>query len=343
MSIASIVYPKCQKVLPLTYDESLSYYEVLCKLRNKINEVIDTFNEYEEIINQLAEAIKDIDDMKVDIAELQSLVATIQTTLTDYLGRIETLEKAVSENSEDIVELRELISALEKLLNTSLDNFMLEVKAMLNNITFDYDEQIQLLALKINQIKVNVYSQLSDLKSRVDSIDTSVINPWWQELGRINQDEHAKKVYYDLADNVPNAIEYCKTGLTADEYSALQIRAREYARNGKKLIHADYVYSPTFGWKQEISNVLTSILNACQNTITAERYTGLNYTAEEYTNIGLTAFEYYSFNPETLGLYSSNGVLQSDQFALTVDNNGVLEIHGADFVETAGVLSAEDT
>ena len=34
----------CQKVLPLTYDESLSYYEFLCKLTNKLNEVINWAN-----------------------------------------------------------------------------------------------------------------------------------------------------------------------------------------------------------------------------------------------------------------------------------------------------------
>lgn len=34
----------CQKVLPLVYDDSLSYYEVLCKLTRKINELISKFN-----------------------------------------------------------------------------------------------------------------------------------------------------------------------------------------------------------------------------------------------------------------------------------------------------------
>ena len=34
-----------QKILPLVYDDSLSYYEVLAKLTAKINEVIETFNE----------------------------------------------------------------------------------------------------------------------------------------------------------------------------------------------------------------------------------------------------------------------------------------------------------
>ena len=34
----------CPKILPLVYDESLSYYEVLCKLVDKVNDVIDFKN-----------------------------------------------------------------------------------------------------------------------------------------------------------------------------------------------------------------------------------------------------------------------------------------------------------
>lgn len=34
----------CQKVLPLVYDDSLSYYEVLCKVSSKLNEVINSEN-----------------------------------------------------------------------------------------------------------------------------------------------------------------------------------------------------------------------------------------------------------------------------------------------------------
>lgn len=32
------------KVLPLVYDDSLSYYEVLCKVVNKINEIIENID-----------------------------------------------------------------------------------------------------------------------------------------------------------------------------------------------------------------------------------------------------------------------------------------------------------
>lgn len=46
------------KILPLVYDESLSYYEVLCKVVAKVNEVIEfveagLFENIREVINDL--------------------------------------------------------------------------------------------------------------------------------------------------------------------------------------------------------------------------------------------------------------------------------------------------
>ncbi len=35
---------KTQKVLPLTYDDSLSYYEQLCKLINTINDIVSVID-----------------------------------------------------------------------------------------------------------------------------------------------------------------------------------------------------------------------------------------------------------------------------------------------------------
>ena len=39
-----IIIPYSAKILPLTYDDSLSYYEQLCKLTNKMNELVDFVN-----------------------------------------------------------------------------------------------------------------------------------------------------------------------------------------------------------------------------------------------------------------------------------------------------------
>lgn len=43
----------CHKVLPLVYDDSLSYYELLCKVVDKLNEVINKDNTTSEAVNEL--------------------------------------------------------------------------------------------------------------------------------------------------------------------------------------------------------------------------------------------------------------------------------------------------
>ena len=52
----------CQKVLPLVYDDSLSYYETLCKLTKTLNVVIDNINQLPEYIGKLIsdEKLKEI-------------------------------------------------------------------------------------------------------------------------------------------------------------------------------------------------------------------------------------------------------------------------------------------
>ena len=52
----------CQKVLPLVYDDSLSYYEVLCKVVNYINNLIDTNNQIIEYVDELKAELKVVQD-----------------------------------------------------------------------------------------------------------------------------------------------------------------------------------------------------------------------------------------------------------------------------------------
>ena len=52
----------CQKVLPLVYDESLSYYEVLCKVRDKLNELIKQDEVFGEALRQLKKELADVNE-----------------------------------------------------------------------------------------------------------------------------------------------------------------------------------------------------------------------------------------------------------------------------------------
>ncbi|MBO7734652.1 MAG: hypothetical protein J6S67_18980 [Methanobrevibacter sp.] len=63
----------CCKVLPLVYDDSLSYYEVLCKVVDYINKLIEQDNVFADEIEALKEDIaiikKWIEDFDTDVAE----------------------------------------------------------------------------------------------------------------------------------------------------------------------------------------------------------------------------------------------------------------------------------
>ena len=50
----------CFKVLPLVYDDSLSYYEVLCKIREKLNEMVLTMSELDATVKSIQTAITQI-------------------------------------------------------------------------------------------------------------------------------------------------------------------------------------------------------------------------------------------------------------------------------------------
>lgn len=52
-NIVDVTRAFCQKVLPLVYDESLSYMEMVCKMSSKLNEVIENNNNLPDYINEI--------------------------------------------------------------------------------------------------------------------------------------------------------------------------------------------------------------------------------------------------------------------------------------------------
>ena len=62
----------CQKVIPLVYDDSLSYYEVLCKTTQKLNELIETNNSLPEYIANLIREFLNGDKIKEVLTEVIS-------------------------------------------------------------------------------------------------------------------------------------------------------------------------------------------------------------------------------------------------------------------------------
>lgn len=73
----------CYKVLPLVYDDSLSYYEVLCKVTDYINKLIE----------ENKEIVADVEQLKADMVIVKNWIDNFDTTwirdvVIEYLGQI---------------------------------------------------------------------------------------------------------------------------------------------------------------------------------------------------------------------------------------------------------------
>ena len=65
----------CYKVLPLVYDDSLSYYEVLCKVVDYINKLIEQDRVFGE----------EIDKLKADMVTVQSWIDNFDTSYAEKI------------------------------------------------------------------------------------------------------------------------------------------------------------------------------------------------------------------------------------------------------------------
>ena len=65
----------CQKVLPLVYDESLSYYEILCKVVDYINKLI----EQDKVFGA------ELDELRSDMESVQKWIANFNTSYAEQI------------------------------------------------------------------------------------------------------------------------------------------------------------------------------------------------------------------------------------------------------------------
>lgn len=300
--IGSIPFPICQKILPTVYDNSLSYYEQICKLTKCCQEIIDELTDWSGTIAELQKAIVDIDAMKGDISAIKLDLNAVHTSLSNIEESVRgvneyahTLEGKIDDNAEAISDLVKMIANFNANVDEKLNALEKKLVKMIQSITLNYDEEILAIQKSISDLKISIEYQIVELNKRIDEIDTSVVNPWRAQLGRISNQREAIYEYNDLADCVPTAEEYVKLDLTADNYSDIGITAMDYVRRGKEKLRYYWVYSAPYGFRQEISNVLTSIVNFICNTLSADEYTALDLTANDYTALDITAQEYYSY------------------------------------------------
>ena len=159
----------CQKILPLVYDDSLSYYEVLCKAAQKINEVIENNS---ELIKQWELYKNDIDKAFGDYtAKLDQKF----TELTDHFSEIFYRYKYEVND-----EIREAFADQDRKLRAQDD----KIEAQ--------NTKIETLTDKINSF----ITQYNKVIAQIPTMIVDAVNAW------LNDRTHYNNIIAELAGSI---------------------------------------------------------------------------------------------------------------------------------------------
>ena len=277
----------------------------------KIKEFETKLDAWQVLAEELQKALDGIGEMQDDIADLQRNVSVIQTDLSAIKGEVTSISIEVNTQGRDIASLKQ-----------SIDSIDLQFDAVYRRIA----NEVTLLNQKIASLTIDIENDFNEkfyalkraveaIQKELDLIDTTLINPWHQEMGKISPDVNNKFIYADLADECLTAEEYLKLGFSADDYKAYNLSAISYSKFGKEKLHFRYVFMPLIGKKQEISVALDSIINNIMGTMTASDYAGLDMDADAYAALDITAAQYVIYPLNAPGLtaddYAALGNLNS--------------------------------
>lgn len=175
----------CQKVLPLIYDDSLSYYELLCKVVSYINNIIDDLKTCEINIDEMYAAFNTLKDYVDNYFTNLNVQNQINHKL-DIMAADGTLEKIINENIFN--ELNNKVNELDT-KTTALDNKIDDVDATLSaeietKVNESESNFNNLNGLKITAFKLNRYGNATLLQWNNNGVDkVALVDGGWDTSG----------------------------------------------------------------------------------------------------------------------------------------------------------------
>ena len=265
------------------------YNSDLREILRYIRKITDYLKSLDAVIEELKEGLARLDAIEANVEMLIAEYGDLSTKLSALIDEVLIIEGHLTSLDTSIEQIQAEVSVLE----VRLDGVYQYIDDKYAQLEAQYREDFSILLNKINQIKVNLESEIEELRRRVNEIDTSVYNSWMAKV--VGPQENQDFTYNHLADECLTAEQYLTLGLSASEYATLDISSRDYQEFGKTKTHFNWVWSPVYGCKQTVHNVIDSVVNFLCGTLTATAYAGLDLSADDYSALDLTAEEYLKY------------------------------------------------
>lgn len=172
----------CQKVLPAVYDQSLSYYEVLCKLAAFLNKMVEELEKMQDNIDALHKAYKDLQDwVNAEIARFEAHMEQHFDDLTRELwNRFEEYKNNTNTTLQQWFNdyATNTTNNLNKKFNDFVTNANTRIDQMFNTYTSSTNNEFNAwktdFTNQYNQWKDEVNGQISNINSNISSLTTRV-------------------------------------------------------------------------------------------------------------------------------------------------------------------------
>ena len=172
----------CQKVLPAVYDQSLSYYEVLCKLAAFLNKMVEELEKMQDNIDALHKAYKDLQDwVNAEIARFEAHMEQHFDDLTRELwNRFEEYKNNTNTTLQQWFNdyATNTTNNLNKKFNEFVTNANTRIDQMFNTYTSSTNNEFNTwktdFTNQYNQWKDEVNGQINNINSNISSLTTRV-------------------------------------------------------------------------------------------------------------------------------------------------------------------------
>ena len=172
----------CQKVLPAVYDQSLSYYEVLCKLAAFLNKMVEELEKMQDNIDALHKAYKDLQDwVNAEIARFEAHMEQHFDDLTQELwNRFEEYKNNTNTTLQQWFNdyATNTTNNLNKKFNDFVNNANTRIDQMFNTYTSSTNNEFNTwktdFTNQYNQWKNEVDGQIRNINSNISSLTTRV-------------------------------------------------------------------------------------------------------------------------------------------------------------------------
>lgn len=295
----------CYKVLPLVYDEALSYYEQLCKITKSLNDSIKSINDLNDAVTDLGSNVTQITErvnnmtteivtfengVNAKMAQINRLLDEYDTKFSEYDSRFNELETKLT------TEINNNVKALKDYIDATLAGIKANIKTIIEQeIKYFYDN--------IDKITQDIKDDFElTIKYLIDSIPDlttiEVVNP---VTGRLSKVQIAlDDLFMNTRYNALTIDEFNHLHLSVNECNNLMYRSANtgwsiitWLTEAKELFDKSLKHRManafTGAWQDFKKSIEenTDMLRVC-GCLTASEFAALNLTVDEFNEVGAT-------------------------------------------------------